>query len=106
MSKELPAPMRTLGDISADLLQAFSRLREAAQKPCRLDKKTKRLALTAAYAAIGCVDCLAGCIIEGLREGVGLDELLEAASIAVLIHGAEAVITIHKAVSRVKNKTK
>ncbi len=106
MSKELPTPMKTLGEVSAELLEAFKKLREVAQKPGRLDKKTKRLALTAAYASIGCVDCLAGCIIEGLREGIDLNELLEAASIAVLVHGAEAVITIHKAVSIVKTKMK
>ncbi len=104
MSKELPAPMKTLGEVSAELLGAFKNLREAAQKPGRLDKKTKRLALAAAYASIGCVDCLAGCITEGLSEGIGLDELLEAASIAVLVHGAEAVITIHKAIKMIKSK--
>ncbi len=43
MSKELPAPMKTLGEISPELLEAFKKLREAAQKPARLDKKTKHL---------------------------------------------------------------
>ncbi len=104
MKEELPAPMKTLSEISADLLTAFKNLREIVRRPSKLDEKTKRLALTAAYAAIGCVDCLAGCITEGLSEGIGLDELLEAASIAVLVHGAEAVITIHKAIKMIRGK--
>jgi len=104
MTEKLPAPMKTLEKISPQLLEAFKKLREAAQKPGRLDRRTKRLALTAAYASIGCVDCLAGCIREGLKEGLMLDELLEAASIAVLVHGAEAVITIHKALSMIGEK--
>ncbi len=90
----VPEPMRWLSRVSADLLKAFAELRLRVQEGGRLSVREKRLALTAAYASIGCVKCLAGCIREGLKEGLSIEELLEAASVAVLARGAEAVVTV------------
>ncbi len=97
----IPEPMRWLEKVSPDLLKAFATLRKEAQRPVRLSKREKRLALTAAYAVSGCSECLAGCIKEGLKEGISLDELMEAASVAVLVRGADALMTIHKALKTV-----
>jgi len=93
----IPEPMRWLGRASERVLKAFAELRKGAQEPARLNAREKRLALTAAYASIGCVKCLAGCLKEGLKEGLSLDELLEAAAVAVLVRGAEAVVTVSEA---------
>ncbi len=79
------------------MLETFAELRRSVQEPSKLSVREKRLALTAAYASIGCVKCLAGCLREGMREGLSLDELLEAAAVAVLVRGAEAVVTVSEA---------
>ncbi len=79
------------------MLKTFAELRRSVQEPSKLSVREKRLALTAAYASIGCVKCLAGCLREGMREGLSLDELLEAAAVAVLVRGAEAVVTVSEA---------
>lgn len=97
MSQSIPPPMRWLERVSKDLLDSFARLREAAQRGGRLDERVKRLCLVAAYASNGCVECLVGCLREGLRMGLSLDEMLEAASLAVLASGARAVMTVHRA---------
>lgn len=96
-SGRVPEPMRWLGEVSPELLNAFATLRREAQKPVKLSKREKRLALTAAYAASGCSECLAGCIREGLKEGLSFEELREAASIAILVRGADALMTVYKA---------
>lgn len=97
MSGEVPQPMKWLERVSKDLLESFASLRRAAQRGVRLDERVKRLCLVAAYAANGCAECLAGCLREGLRAGIPLDEMLEAASLAVLASGARAVMTVHRA---------
>ncbi len=89
--------MKWLSKVSPNLLEAFSKLRREAQSPIKLSKREKRLALTAAYAAVGCSECLAGCIKEGIKEGLSLEELLEAASISILVRGADALMTIYRA---------
>ncbi len=97
----VPEPMKWLERVSAQLLSTFSNLRREVQRPVRLSKREKRLALTAAYASVGCSECLAGCIKEGLKEGLTLEELLEAASISVLVRGADALMTVHKALKSI-----
>lgn len=90
------SPCGGLGRASERVLKAFAELRRSVQEPSKLSAREKRLALTAAYASIGCVKRLAGCLREGMREGLSLDELLEAAA-AVLVRGAEAVATVSEA---------
>ena len=97
MSNEIPKPVEWINRVAPTLTESFLQLRREVQKPSRLDEKTKRLCLVAAYASVGCVDCLAGAIREGLRKGLSLDEMLEAASIAILVSGAQGVMTVHKA---------
>ncbi len=65
---------------------------------------TKRLCLVAAYAAVGCAECLAGAIKEGLRMGIELEKMLEAASIAVLVSGAQGVMTVYKALTMLEKE--
>ncbi len=100
----VPEPTKWLEKVSPELLDAFLKLRAVAQAPSRLSKREKRLALTAAYAAIGCSECLVGCIKEGIKEGLSLEELLEAASTSILVRGADALMTIYKATKSLSNK--
>ncbi len=101
---EVPQPVQWLNKISRDLAARFLELRSVAQRAERLDAETKRLCLVAAYAAVGCAECLAGAIKEGLRMGIELEKMLEAASIAVLVSGAQGVMTVYKALSMLEKE--
>jgi len=94
---EIPKPVQWIHRVSPEVSEAFLALRRVVQKPSKLDERVKRLCLVAAYAAVGCAECLAGAIREGLRMGLKLEEMLEAASIAVLVSGAQGVMTVHRA---------
>ncbi len=99
----VPEPVKWLGRVSKELMEAFMGLRASAQKPVRLSRREKRLALVVAYASVGCVKCLVGCLKEGMREGISLEELLEAASLSVLVRGAEGVMTVNEALKLLTN---
>ncbi len=103
---EVPQPVQQLERISRDLTVRFLELRRAAQQAQRLDAITKRLCLIAAYASVGCVECLVGAIKEGLKMGIELEKMLEAASIAVRVSGARGVVTLCKALSIIEGEMK
>jgi len=93
----IPKPVKWLTKVNPAAAKAFLELRSSVREGARLGARDSRLCLAAAYAAIGCAECLAGCIREGLKEGVSLEEMLEACSIAVLVAGARAVVAVHRA---------
>ncbi len=101
---QIPKPVQWVEKVSKEVADKFLELRKAVQSPGRLDEVTKRLCLIAAYAAVGCAECVAGAIEEGLRKGIDLDKMLEAASIAILVSGAQGVMTVHKALSMIEKK--
>ncbi len=94
---EVPKPLEWLKEVDKDLLEAFIKLRREAQTGKKLSNREKRLCLIAAYAALGCSECLKGAIMEAKKEGISLEESLEAASIAILSGSGRGVVTIWKA---------
>jgi len=96
---QVPKPVQWVEKVSKEIADRFLELRKAVQSAGKLDEVTKRLCLVAAYAAVGCAECLAGAIREGLRMGIELEKMLEAASIAILVSGAQGVMTVYKALS-------
>ncbi len=94
---EVPKPVEWLARANSDAARAFLELRKSVKKGARIDSRVARLCLAAAYAAIGCAECLAGCLAEGLKEGLELEEMLEACSVAVLASGGRAVMTVYRA---------
>ncbi len=99
---EVPKPVEWLKRVNPEAAKAFLNLRSSVREGSKVDRRVSRLCLAAAYTAIGCAECLAGCIKEGLKEGLELDEILEACGIAVLASGAKAVMTVYKALELVK----
>ena len=93
----IPKPVEWLAKVNSSAARAFLELRSSVRKGARLGAREARLCLATAYAAIGCAECLAGCIREGLKEGLSLEEILEACSVAVLATGARAVVTVYRA---------
>lgn len=73
-----------------ETLKAFTNLNETALKPGALDRKTKTLMCVAIGMANGSEYCIAARAAQALQAGASREELLETASVGLLMGGSLA----------------
>jgi AhpD family alkylhydroperoxidase len=71
-----------------ETMQRFMNLNENALKPGALDTKTKTLMCVAIALATSAECCIAGRTAAAIQEGATRDEILETASVALLMGGS------------------
>jgi AhpD family alkylhydroperoxidase len=81
LQKELPAQM-----------QAFQKFLSVTEKPSILDSKTKELINIALSICAQCQWCIAFHVKGAYEKGATREEILDAASMAVLMHGGPALM--------------
>lgn len=81
LKKELPIPM-----------EVFENFWAAAEKESVLDAKTKLLINIALSIAAQCEWCLTFYVRAALNKGATRQEILDAASMAILMHGGSALM--------------
>ena len=77
--------------IDKETLKAFGNLNETALKPGALDRKMKTLMCIAIAIATRCEYCIAGRTAQAVQEGATRQELVETASVGLLMGGSLAV---------------
>ena len=77
--------------VNKETLKAFVNLNETALKPGALDRKTKTLMCIAVAIAKGSEYCIAGRTSQAVQEGATRQELIETASVGILMGGSLAV---------------
>ncbi len=88
--EDLRKSVAGFAEANGEVLKAFGQLDEAALKPGALDRKTKLLMCVAIAAATGCEYCLAGRSASAVEAGATRQELIEAASVGLLMGGSLA----------------
>ncbi len=79
--------MRPVRSAMPDLIKAFGGLHQAAMKPGSLTTATKELIALAIGLSVRCENCVYAHIIAALKAGATREQILEAASVAVLMQG-------------------
>jgi len=77
--------------VDQQTLKAFGNLNETVLKPGALDRKTKTLMCIAVAIANGSKYCIAGRAAQAVQEGATREELIEAASVGILMGGSLAL---------------
>ena len=77
--------------VDKETLKAFGNLNETALKPGALDRKTKTLMCVAIGIATHCEYCIAARIAQALQAGATREELIETASVGLLMGGSLAM---------------
>jgi len=77
--------------VDGETLKAFGNLNETALKPGALDRKTKTLMCIAIAIANGSEYCIAARTAQAVQEGATREELIETASVGILMGGSLAV---------------
>jgi len=70
-----------------DIADVQDKLRDAVYKDGALSKKVKRLIAMAVALGIGCTPCIIGQTKFAVEAGASKEEVLEAASVLLAIHG-------------------
>jgi AhpD family alkylhydroperoxidase len=87
LSENTQSIMDKLGEELPEVMRAFSALHEEALKEGALSVKTKRLIMLGASVAVRCEPCIRVHVNGALEEGASREEILEAASVGILMGG-------------------
>lgn len=77
--------------VDKETLKAFGNLNETALKPKALDRKTKTLMCIAVAIATQCEYCIAARTAQAVEAGATREELIETASVGLLMGGSLAM---------------
>ena len=80
-------PLRFLSAINKEALKEFTELRSVIMGEGALSSKEKLLIALACTIALKCESCIDNHTKEALKNGIKMEEILEAASVAVLVCG-------------------
>ena len=87
----LNSAMARFSKVDKETLRAFGNLNENALKPGALDRKTKTLMCVAIGIATHCDYCIAARTAQAVQAGATRKELLETASVGLLMGGSLAL---------------
>jgi AhpD family alkylhydroperoxidase len=87
----LNSAMGRFAKVDKDTLKAFGNLNENAMKSGALDRKTKTLMCVAIGIATHCDYCIAARTAQAVQAGATRGELLETASVGLLMGGSLAM---------------
>jgi AhpD family alkylhydroperoxidase len=89
--KSLQTAMEGFSKIDKETLKAFGNLNETALKDGALDRKTKTLMCLAIGIADHCEYCIAARTAQAIQAGAKREELIETASVGLLMGGSLAM---------------
>ena len=92
--KNLQTAMENFSKVDKETLKAFGNLNETALKDGALDRKTKTLICLAIGIANHCEYCIAARAAQAILAGARRQELIEAASVGLLMGGSLAMGSI------------
>ena len=79
-----------------DVTTAGDAVRDAVYKDGALSHKVKRLIAMAVALGLGCIPCIIGQTKVAVEAGATKEEILEAASVLLAIHGTSVVLPIYR----------
>ena len=80
-------PLRFLSAMNKEVLKNFTKLRSVIMGEGALSSKEKILIALACTIALKCESCIENHTKEALKNGIKMEEILEAASVAGLVCG-------------------
>jgi AhpD family alkylhydroperoxidase len=89
--ESLQAAVEGLSKVDRETLKAFGNLNETALKPGVLDRKTKTLMCVAIAIATHCEYCISARTAQAIQAGATREELIETASVGLLMGGSLAM---------------
>ncbi len=89
--ESLQSAVEGFSKVDGDTLKAFGNLNETVLKPGTLDRKTKTLMCIAVAIATRCEYCIAARTAQAIQEGATREELIETASVGLLMGGSLSV---------------
>jgi AhpD family alkylhydroperoxidase len=89
--KDLQTAMEGFARVDKEILKAFGNLNETALKDGALDRKTKTLMCLAIGIANHCEYCIAARAAQAIQAGATREELIESASVGLLMGGSLAM---------------
>ena len=89
--KSLSNGFEEFSKVDKETLKAFGNLNENALKPGALDRKTKTLMCLAIGIANYCEPCIAARTAQAFQAGATREELVETASVGLLMGGSLAM---------------
>ena len=89
--KDLQTAIEGFSKVDKETLKAFGNLNENALKPGALDRKTKTLMCVAIGIATHCEYCIAARAAQAIQAGATRKELIETASVGLLMGGSLAM---------------
>ena len=87
---EKTLPHVFIGKVSDKALRSFRRLESEIFRDGFLSRREKLVLAVASAVAVGCDFCVKELSRKALKEGVRLEELIEAASVAAFVCGGSA----------------
>jgi AhpD family alkylhydroperoxidase len=87
----LQSSIERFSKVDKETLKAFGNLNETVLKPGALDRKVKTLMCIAIAIATRCEYCIAARTAQAVQEGATREELMETASVGLLMGGSLAV---------------
>jgi len=87
-------PLKFLSAANRDALKEFIELRSAIMAECALSSKEKLLIALACTVAVNCEYCIEIHTKEALKNGITMEEIPEAASVAGLVCGGSGFASI------------
>ena len=90
--EEVHAVIKELQKDLPDQMQAFNNFLKASEKPSVLGSKTKELINIALSICAQCQWCIAFHVKGAFEKGATREEIIDAASMAVLMHGGPALM--------------
>ena len=89
--KSLQNGFEGFSKVDKETLKAFGNLNETALKPGALDRKTKTLMCIAIAIATRCEYCISARTAHAIQAGATREELIETASVGLLMGGSLVV---------------
>jgi len=89
--KSLQGAIEEFSKVDKESLKAFGNLNETALKPGALDRKTKTLMCIAVGIATRCEHCISARTAQAVQAGATREELIETASVGLLMGGSLAL---------------
>jgi AhpD family alkylhydroperoxidase len=86
-----------------DVAKAFSELRKVVFSEGKLSVKQKELIAVGISVAIRCSPCIKSHVSKALEAGATREEILEAASVALIMRGGPAVSYIEELIEQIES---
>ncbi len=86
--KSMQGALEGFSKVDRETMKAFGNLNETALRPGALDRKTKTLMCVAIAIATRCEYCIAARTAQAVQAGATREELIETASVGLLMGGS------------------